>query len=201
MNSKLWIRKALSACLSLSLLATCSLVALANSGKVSGELTVAGNGVSQSNFVLVNGESAQSGRSIFSSSTIATPEGAAAVVGFGKLGKIQIAPNSNLSLTFDEKGISGNLTSGQVTVLGAANGVSITTTDGKTVNLTAGESILASGLKDDKDKDDDDHYGGAAWWAFGAVLVAAGAIIIYSVAKNNDRIALGGTGVVVSPTR
>ncbi|MGI8811256.1 MAG: hypothetical protein ACR2IH_01850 [Pyrinomonadaceae bacterium] len=201
MNSKLWIRKALSACLSLSLLATCSLVALANSGKVSGELTVAGNGVNQSNFVLVNGESAQSGRSIFSSSTIATPEGATAVVGFGKLGKIEIASNSNLSLTFDEKGISGNLTSGQVTVLGAVNGVNITTTDGKTVNLAAGESILASGLKDDKDKDDDHHYGGAAWWAFGAVLVAAGAIIIYSAAKSNDRIALGGTGVVVSPTR
>jgi hypothetical protein len=58
MNSKLWIRKALSACLSISLLATCSAVALANS-KVSGELTVAGNGV------LVNGEAAQSGRSIF----------------------------------------------------------------------------------------------------------------------------------------
>jgi hypothetical protein len=193
MNSKLWIRKALSACLSISILATCSAVALANSAKVAGELTVAGNGV------LVNGESAQSGRSIFSSSTVTTPESAGAIVAFGKLGSIQIAPNSNVTLSFDDKGISGNLASGKVTVLGAANAVNMTTTNGTTVSLNAGESVLASGLA--QDKDDDDNHGGAAWWALGAVMVAAGALIIYAATSDNDRIALGGNGTVVSPTR
>ena len=193
MNSKLWIRKALSACLSISLLATCSAVALANSAKVAGELTVAGNGV------LVNGESAQSGRSIFSSSTVTTPESAGATVAFGKLGQIEIAPNSSVSLSFDEKGINGNLSSGKITVLGAANAVNVTTLNGTTVSLTAGESVLASGLA--QDKDDDDGHGGAAWWGFAAVLVAAGGLIIYAATSDNDRIALGGGGTVVSPTR
>jgi hypothetical protein len=192
MNSKLWIRKALSACLSISLLATCSAVALANSAKVAGELTVAGNGV------LVNGESAQSGRSIFSSSTITTPESAGAIVGFGKLGKIEIAPNSSVSLSFDEKGISGNLSSGKITVLGAANAVNVTTLNGTNVSLTAGESVLASGLAQDKD---DDGHGGAAWWGFAVVLAAAGALIIYAATSDNDRIALGSGGTIVSPTR
>ena len=192
MNSKLWIRKALSACLSITLLATCSAVALANS-KVSGELTVAGNGV------LVNGESAQSGRSIFSSSTVVTPDSANAIVAFGKLGKIEIAPSSNVSLSFDENGISGNLSSGKITVLGTSDTVNITTLNGKTVTLKAGESVLASGLA--QDNDDDDNDGGAAWWAFGAVMVAAGAVIIWAATNDSDRVTLGGGGTIVSPTR
>ena len=191
MNSKLWIRKALSACLSISLLATCSAVALANS-KVSGELTVAGNGV------LVNGEAAQSGRSIFSSSTVTTPADASAIVGVGKLGKIEVAPNSSVSLSFDEKGISGNLSSGKITVLGAANAVNVTTVNGSTVSLTAGQSVLASGLAPQTNDDDD---GGTDWWAFAAVLIGASALIIYAATSDNDRIALGGTGTVVSPVR
>lgn len=199
MNSKFRIRKALSACLTISILATCSMVALAG-GKVSGELTVAGNGVNgQTSSVLINGEAAQSGRSVFSTSTIVTPESASAIIGFGKLGKVAIAPNSSISLSFDEKGISGNLSAGKLTVLGAANGVNITTVNGKTLSLATGESILASGVAQQSDDDDDD--GGAAWWVFGAVLVAAGAVIIYAATSDNDRIALGGGGTVVSPTR
>jgi len=193
MNSKLWIKKALSACLSISLLATCSAVALANSAKVAGELTVAGNGV------LVNGESAQSGRSVFSSSTVTTPDNAGAIVGFGKLGKIEIAPNSTFALSFDEKGISGNLTSGKITVLGAASPVNVTTLNGTIVSLTSGESVMATAAK--QDKDDDDGHGGAAWWGFAAVMVAAGALIIYAATNDSDRIALGGGGTVVSPSR
>lgn len=192
MNSKLWIRKALSACLSISLLATCSAVALASSGKASGELIVGGGGV------LVNGESAQSGRSVFSSSTVTTPETTSAVVNFGKLGKIELAPKSSVALSFDEKGISGNLSSGKITVLGAADSINVTTSNGTTVNLKTGESILASGIPQNTDDESD---GGAAWWVFGIVLVATSAIIIYSATRNNDRIALGGTGTVVSPTR
>jgi len=164
---------------------------LANSAPVAGELSVAGNGV------LINGESAQSGRTVFSSSTVTTPDTANAVVSFGKLGKIEIAPNSNVSLSFDEKGISGNLSAGKVTVLGAANAVNMTTVGGSTVSLTAGESVQASKAAKDVD---DDHHGGAAWWVFGAVLVAAGAIIIYAATKN-DKLTLGGTGTIVSPTR
>jgi hypothetical protein len=45
MNSKLWIRKALSMCLSVAVLATYSMVALAGPGKAAGELAVSGKNV------------------------------------------------------------------------------------------------------------------------------------------------------------
>ena len=93
MDSKLWIRKALSSCLCVAVLVTYSMVALANSGKIAGELTVSGKDVKgETPFVLINGEAAKSGRSVFSSSTIVTPDDAIAVVSLGKLGKIELAP-------------------------------------------------------------------------------------------------------------
>ena len=59
MNSKLWIRKALSLCLSVAILATYSMVALAGPRKVAGELTVSGKDINgEAPFVLVNGEAA-----------------------------------------------------------------------------------------------------------------------------------------------
>ncbi len=115
MNSKVWFRKALSMCLVVATIATYSMVALAGSERVAGELLITGkNLTAKAPFVKVNGEAAQNGRSIFSSSTIATPENADAIINLGKLGKIELAPNTTLTLTFDEKGISGDLIAGRV---------------------------------------------------------------------------------------
>ncbi|MEP6703345.1 MAG: hypothetical protein ABJB34_00910 [Acidobacteriota bacterium] len=201
MNSKLWIRKALSMCLSVAVLATYSMVALAGPGKAAGELAVSGKNINdEAPFVFVNGEVARSGRSVFSGSTITTSESSNAVINLSKLGKIELAPNTVLNLTFDEKGISGALTTGTVSVLGSTENVNITTPNGKTVQLSAGQSVSATGAKaDDKDKDDDDH-GGAAWWIWGGVFGAAAAIIIWT-ALSDGNIQVGGSGTVVSPTR
>jgi hypothetical protein len=198
MNSKLWIRKALSMCLSVAVLATYSMVALAGPGKAAGELAVSGKNVSgEAPFVFVNGEVARSGRSVFSGSTITTSESTNAVINLSKLGKIELAPNTVLNLTFDENGISGALTSGTVSVLGAAENVNITTSNGKTVQLTAGQSVSASGKQDDDDDDDD---AGAAWWIWGGVFGAAAVVIIWTALSDGD-IQVGGGGTVVSPTR
>ena len=198
MNSKLWIRKALSMCLSVAVLATYSMVALAGPGKAAGELAVSGKNVNgETPFVFVNGEVARSGRSVFSGSTITTSESTNAVINLSKLGKIELAPNSVLNLTFDESGISGSLTAGTVSVLGAAENVSITTSNGKTVQLTAGQSVSASGKQDDDDDDDD---AGAAWWIWGGVFGAAAVVIIWTALSDGD-IQVGGGGTVVSPTR
>ena len=200
MNSKLWIRKALSMCLSVAVLATYSMVALAGPGKAAGELAVSGKNVNgETPFVFVNGEVARSGRSVFSGSTITTSESTNAVINLSKLGKIELAPNTALNLTFDEKGISGTLTSGTVSVLGAAENVNITTPNGKTVQLAAGQSVSASGVKDDDDDDDDDH-GGAAWWIWGGVFGAAAVVILWTALSDGD-IQVGGGGTVISPTR
>jgi hypothetical protein len=198
MNSKLWIRKALSMCLCVAILATYSMVALASPGKAAGELAVSGKIVNgEAPFVFVNGEVARSGRSVFSGSTITTSE-STAVLNLSKLGKIELAPNTALNLTFDEKGIFGELTSGTVSVLGAAQNVNIKMLNGKTVQLAAGQSVSASGLKDDKDDDDDD--GGAAWWIWGGVFAGAAAIILWT-ALNDQDINVGSNGTVISPTR
>jgi hypothetical protein len=198
MNSKLWIRKALSLCLCVAVLATTSMVALSGSKKVAGELTVSGNDINgEAPFVLVNGEAARSGRSIFSASTITTSETAGAVINLGRLGKVELAPKTVLTLTFDETGVAGNLAAGVVSLFGTSDKVSITTPDGKTVQLSAGESVAASGKLQDDDDDDD---GGSAWWLYALIFGGAAGGILWAALSDND-VSIGTGGTVVSPTR
>lgn len=192
MNSKTLIRKALSLCLIVAVYATYSMVALAGGEKIAAELTVAG----KSSSVRVNGQEAQSGRTIVSSSTIATPADSSAVVSIGKLGKIELAPNTVLTLKFDESGISGDLANGKVTVLGAKDNVNISTASGKSVSLTAGKSVSA-GAQDDDDDDDDN----GAWWIWTLVFGGAIAAVVIAATSDNNRVNLGGSGTVVSPSR
>ncbi len=196
MNSKLWIRKALSMCLGVAVLATYSMVALAGPGKAAGELAVSGKLVNgETPFVFVNGEVARSGRSVFSGSTITTSD-STAVINLSKLGKIELAPNTVLNLTFDEKSIFGDLASGTVAVLGAAENVNIKTLNGNTVQLSAGQSVSAAGRQDD----DDDDEGSSAWWIWGGVFGAAAVVLVWTAIKDED-IEIGGGGTVISPTR
>jgi hypothetical protein len=196
MNSKLWIQKALTMCLVVTVLASYSMVALASSGKIAGEILVSGKNV---NGVIVNGEQAKSGRSIFTSSMIVTPENASAIVNLGKLGKIELASNTSVSLNFDEKGINADLMSGSVTVLGASDSVNIKTIDGKTLKLNAGETAVANGKA--QDDDDDNKSGGAAWLPW--VLIFGGAVagIVVAATLADNETSLGGGTTVVSPNR
>ncbi|MGQ0541428.1 MAG: hypothetical protein ACT4O9_06210 [Blastocatellia bacterium] len=200
MTFKLWIRKALTMCLTVAVLAAYSMVTLANSAKIVGDLTVIGNG--EATYVLVNGESAKTGRSIFSSSTITTPESSSAIISLGKLGKLELSPNTTILLSFNEKGISGDLKSGKVAVLGSSDPVSITNAAGKQLMLSAGQSLTAAGrAQDDDDDDDDDDDGGAAWIIWAAVFGGALAGIVYATVSDNNNTALGGGVGVVSPSR
>jgi len=198
MNSKVWIRKALSMCLAVAILATYSMVALAGTEKVAGELLVSGKNINgETPFVKVNGEAAQSGRSIFSSSTIATPENTSAVINLGKVGKIELAPNTTMTLSFNEKGITGDLISGRVTVLGASDSVNIKTAEGKLLQLGVGDSAVSKA----QDDDDEDKKGGTGWWVWALVFGGAIAGVVIAATSDNNRIALGGGSTVVSPTR
>lgn len=193
MNSKMWMRKALSMCLVVAIYATYSMVILAASDKTVGELSVAG----QNQTVMINGEAAQNGRSIFTSSTIVTPEETSAVVSIAKVGKVEIAPNTTLTLSFDENSINGNLTDGKITVLDANNNVSFTTPDGKTVKLKAGESVTAGKAQDD----DDDDTSGSNWFVWALIFGGAAAAVVIAATTDNNRTALGGGSTVVSPIR
>lgn len=199
MDSKLWIRKALSLCLCMAIVATYTSVAFAVSGKVAGELTVSGVGTNgEAPFVYVNGEAAKSGRAVFSSSTISTPDQASAVVNIGKLGQVQLAPNSSMSLSFGDAGIVGNLSSGALTVLGSSQPVTVTTLDGKSLKLNAGETANATGAA--AQTNTNSHSGGKAWWALAGILGAAVVAIVWTATSNND-ISIGSGGTVISPTR
>jgi len=230
MNSKLWSRKALSACLIVALYATYSMVALANTDKVAGELIINGKSAAT---VTVNGEVAQSGRSIFSASTITTPENATATINLGKLGKLELAPNSSLTVNFDQTSITGNLTSGTVTVIGSADtSAVITTANGSvgsdtavnntfTVSADAAKAAAQNdhdyedcsqdtnndGKKDcvciDADKDGvlECDKGGAAWWVWGLVFAGAATGILWSALSDSNSATIGGGGTVVSPSR
>jgi hypothetical protein len=92
-----------------------------------GDLSVVGE-------VSVNGTSAISGATVFSDSTITTGQNSSAVVSLGKLGRVELLPNSSLKLSFNDTGISGVLESGKVRV-SSSSGVAatITTKDGAAV--------------------------------------------------------------------
>lgn len=204
MNSNLWIRKAVSMCLVIATIVTYSMVTLANSEKIAGEILVTGrSNAGETSFVKVNGEVAQSGRSIFSSSTVATPENAGAIISLGKIGKIELAPNTTLALSFSEKGISGDLTAGRLTVLSASDKVVINTVGGESLTLNAGDSATATnGQTKDKDTTSDSGGGGGSAGLLYALILGGAVVgIIIASRTNNNRIALGGGSSVVSPSR
>ena len=97
--------------------ASARLVSAASWQSHQGRLTTRGN-----NPVTVNGNSAKSGETIFSGQQIQTPEGVGATVQLGGLGRVDIAPNTNLTLTFEEGKINVALVSGCV-ILTAGKGV------------------------------------------------------------------------------
>ena len=198
MNSKLWIRKALTMCLMVAFVATYSMVALASDGKTAGEIVVTGNSSNGDVVaVTVNGEPVKSSRTIFSSSTISTTEGAGATVNLGKAGRIQLGPNTTFALSFDDKSISGDLTSGSITVLSAAQSVGVKTLSGEVVHLSAGETAAADSATASKAAGNTSGLG--PWWI--AIVGGAVVAIIWAAQSKNTNQFGAGTINAVSPVR
>lgn len=109
------IRNFVATGLAIAVFTTSSMIASATPDRqLMGELTITG-----ASAVSVNGERAATGRSISSSSVVATSADSSAVINLGKIGRIELAPNSSLSLNFDEKTISGSINDGSVKVSSA----------------------------------------------------------------------------------
>ncbi len=196
MNFRVCFRRAISICLGIAILSVYSMQSLASTGKISGELTVSGRTANgDAAYALVNGEAAKSGRSIFSSSTISTPENITAAVNVGKIGSIELAPMSAAVVTFSEKGISTSLTSGSLTAHGAS--VDVNLLDGTTLKLDPGETATTAG----KAKAQTTGGGGSAWVIWAVVIggAVAGILIAATLSDNNSDV--GGGGTVVSPVR
>ena len=100
-----------------------STVAFAMPIDVAGEITVTGQ-------VTVNGLPAVSNSTLLSGAVIATGTGASAVVSLGKLGRVEIFSDSNMTLRFADNSIVGILTTGKARVSNSAGvDTTITTKD------------------------------------------------------------------------
>ncbi|HEX5702531.1 MAG TPA: hypothetical protein VFX97_04880 [Pyrinomonadaceae bacterium] len=93
-----------------------------------GDLSVVGE-------VSVNGTNAISGATVFSDSTITTRKGSSAVVSLGKLGRVEVLPESTMKLSFTGSRITIRmLDAGRVRVSSSSGtGLTVATRDGETV--------------------------------------------------------------------
>ncbi len=146
------VRKVLTVAVMLTVGSFYSLVttsAIAQTSRAAGELSVTGS-------VMVNGTQAISGATVFSDSKVKTSRSSAATINLGKLGRIQLGPESEMTLRFSDGNIGGNLTAGRATVSAPA-GVSIAVAtvegvaaaDGKqaatlTIDVTCGNTRVAA---------------------------------------------------------
>jgi hypothetical protein len=130
MISRTWSRKSIAFAVAIAVLSVYSMVALAKPGqqKNSGELSVSGQ-------VTINGQSAISGATVFSDSTVATAANSSAVVSLGKLGRVELLPNTSVKLSFNDGNVSASLDAGriQVTTLTGVSAI-VTTKDGAAVS-------------------------------------------------------------------
>ena len=129
MISRTWSRKSIAFSVAVAVLSVYSMVALATPGQKgpSGELSVSGQ-------VTVNGQAAISGATIFTDSVVTTGANSSAVVSLGKLGRVELFPNSSVKVSFSEGNISASLEAGRIQVSTLA-GVSaiVTAKDGAAV--------------------------------------------------------------------
>ncbi len=201
MNSRVWIKKALTSILSVSIIATYTMVAFAAPSKTIGEITVSGKNVT------VNGEVAQNGRTLFTASSIATTNDSSASVSLNTGGKLEIAPNTSITADSNE---TFTLFKGKVTSFSETS-INVVA-NGKTTKLNRGESSTinpdderdSTGKCIDKDGDgklECDDASGSAWWIWTLVFGGAAAGIVIAALSDNNRVSLGGGTTVVSPIR
>lgn len=115
----------LAVCLTLALLATVTQFALptALAQEPMGHLTITGK-------VRVNGQPAATGDVFSSGGTIETAKGSSAVVSLGKLGRVEVLPETQMKLRFDDSSISMLIETGSVRVAtGPGVSATITTKD------------------------------------------------------------------------
>jgi len=138
-------RAAAAFVLTLCLLATQALAAPAapagERGRLLGELTSFGQ-------VLINGDQAMSGATVFSGSRFTTAKESGAIVNLGQLGRVRFAPETSGLINFGEQGLQGALEGGVMTV-SKPEGVTavFTTRDAQVVPAAGSAAIFTVSIK------------------------------------------------------
>jgi len=110
-----------------------SMVAFALPKDMAGEITVTGQ-------VTVNGQPAVSNQTVLSGVVITTGAGSSAVVSLGKLGRVEIQADSNVTLRFSENSLIAMLEAGKARVSNAAGVATTVTTKHATIIADAGQA-------------------------------------------------------------
>ena len=187
-----WLRNITAACLAMVIFTTSSMIALAGTDKnksLMGEITVSGQSANgNAPFVLLNGEQALTGRTFFSGGTISTPESVSSTVKLGKLGYISLEPNTTLSLSFDEKAISGTISAGNINVFNA---------EGVDVNIQSLNNATTSVAPINKSRQDDNADGNSPLGPIilFAAIVTTAVVLVYLHNRDDNN------NLTVSPIR
>jgi hypothetical protein len=126
MLGKNCFRKITTSLTAAAVLCVYSMVGLAATKDLTGEITVTGQ-------VSVNGQSAVSNSTIISGSTVVTGPDSSAVISLGKIGRIEVMADSNIVLNFSDSSIVGILSSGKTRVSDSAGVATTITTKDTTV--------------------------------------------------------------------
>lgn len=102
-----------------------------------GQLTAAGT-------VTLDGAPATTGRTFFSGSSLTTAPGARALLGLGRLGRLELSEESSLRLDFSAEGVTGGLGAGGVRVYAPAGAPARVVTADAAVESDAGLDALFS---------------------------------------------------------
>lgn len=106
-----------------------------------GKLIVSGNQT-----ILVNGNTATTGTTIFSGSQLQTPAGVTGSVQLGESGRLSIEPNTNLTVTFDNANVDVKVAKGNAFLLtNAGVAGAVTSPDGTTTSTTNSSPVPQTG--------------------------------------------------------
>ena len=133
MLSKNLIQKSVTLMTAVAFWCVSSMVALAAPKDITGDITVSGQ-------VTVNGQSIVSNSTVVSGSSIVTGDNSTAVISLGKTGRVEVLANSNITLKFNDTGITGILSEGKARVSNAAGVATTITTKDATVLADSGQA-------------------------------------------------------------
>lgn len=126
-------RKLVATFTAVAVLCVSTSFALAGTKDITGEITVTGQ-------VTVNGQTAVSNATIISGSTVVTGAGSSAVISLGKIGRIEVLADSDITLNFSDNSIVAILNAGKAKVANAAGVAATVTTKDTTVIADAGQA-------------------------------------------------------------
>lgn len=127
------IRRSITVLTAVAVWCVYSMVAFAAAPDVTGIISVTGN-------VTVNGQPAVTNATVVSGSTIVTGANSSAVINLGKIGRIEMAADSNMTLKFADTNIVGILSSGKARVSNTSGVATTITTKDSAIIADAGQA-------------------------------------------------------------